>query len=125
MEKCLAAFKQYYVEVLKQQYADFNGRARRRDYWMFVLFNVIFAVIASILDGVIGITLIGAIYSLAILVPSIAFGVRRLHDIGKSGWWYLIVFIPLVGAIWLIVLFCTDSQAGENEWGANPKEIKE
>ena len=123
MEKCLELFKRHYVEVLKQQYADFEGRARRRDYWMFFLFNAIISVVLSGITTAIGITFISAIYSLAVLVPSIAFAVRRLHDIGKSGWWFLIILIPLVGAIWLIVLLCTDSQAGENEWGANPKEV--
>jgi len=124
MEKCLAAFKQYYVEVLKQQYADFNGRARRRNFWMFFLFNSIIAVVIAAITGAIGITFISSIYALAVLVPGIAIAVRRLHDVGKSGWWLLISLIPIVG-IWLIVLLCTDSQAGENEWGANPKEIAE
>jgi uncharacterized membrane protein YhaH (DUF805 family) len=119
----------WYLKVLKQ-YADFNGRARRKEYWMFVLFNMIFAIVAMILDNVLGIAMEGigygplyGLYLLAIIIPSIAVGVRRLHDIGKSGWMMLISFIPLIGGIWLLVLFVTDGNPGENEYGANPKEM--
>jgi uncharacterized membrane protein YhaH (DUF805 family) len=117
----------WYLMVLKN-YANFSGRARRTEYWMFALFNFIFIIAAMILDNVLG-TKIGMLpygvfyflYVLAILVPSLAVGVRRLHDVGKSGWFYFIVLVPLIGGIWLLVLFCTDSVAGENKWGANPK----
>lgn len=112
-----------------QQYADFSGRARRKEYWMFVLFNAIVAFVISFILGLIaGLTGIAAlvylsyIYTLAVLIPSLAVCVRRLHDVGKSGWMYLICLIPVVGWIWLIVLFCTDSQKGSNKWGNNPKE---
>jgi uncharacterized membrane protein YhaH (DUF805 family) len=119
----------WYLKVLKQ-YADFNGRARRKEYWMFVLFNMIFAIVAMILDNVLGIAMEGigygplyGLYVLAIIIPSIAVGVRRLHDIGKSGWMYLITFIPLIGPFWLLLLMTTDSNPGENQYGENPKEI--
>lgn len=119
----------WYLKVLKQ-YADFSGRARRTEYWMFVLFNMIFASVAIILDNILGIAMEGigygplyGLYVLAMLIPGLAVGVRRLHDVGKSGWMFLIGLIPLVGAIWLLVLFCTDSQQGNNKWGLNPKEI--
>lgn len=119
----------WYLKVLKQ-YADFNGRARRKEYWMFVLFNMIFAVAAMILDNVLGIAMEGigygpiyGLYLLAIIIPSIAVGVRRLHDIGKSGWMMLISLIPLIGGIWLLVLMVTDSNPEENEYGPNPKEV--
>lgn len=112
-----------------QQYADFSGRARRKEYWMFVLFNAIVAFVISFILGLIaGLTDIAAlanlsyIYTLAVLIPSLAVCVRRLHDVGKSGWMYLICLIPVVGWIWLIILFCTDSQKGSNKWGNNPKE---
>ncbi len=123
----------WYLKVLKN-YAGFTGRARRMEYWMFVLFNVIFLIIASILDSLLGINFgsgagaavgvgpIYTIYALAVLIPSIAVAVRRLHDIGKSGWWIFISLIPLVGPIWLLVLYFTDSQPGANEYGPNPKE---
>jgi len=117
----------WYLKVLKQ-YADFTGRARRQEYWMFVLFNIIFSAAAGMVDGMLGsniterLGIVGTLYYLAILVPSIAVAVRRLHDVGKSGWMVLIILIPLVGFIWLIVLLATDGQSGENKWGTNPKE---
>jgi uncharacterized membrane protein YhaH (DUF805 family) len=127
----------WYLKVLKQ-YADFSGRSRRTEYWMFVLFNFIFACIAMLIDNVLGITFhfggadgtavpffygyIYVLYTLAVLVPGLAVLVRRLHDVGKSGWMFLIALIPIIGAIWLLVLLCTDSQPGSNKWGFNPKE---
>ena len=113
--------KEWYVKVLKQ-YTDFSGRARRREYWMFVLANFIVALVLGIIDRIFGWgQILSEIYSLAVLLPSIAVCIRRLHDIGKSGWWLLIALIPLIGEIWLIVLFCQDSQYGANQWGENPK----
>ncbi|MCL2041188.1 MAG: DUF805 domain-containing protein [Bacteroidales bacterium] len=120
----------WYFKVLKQ-YADFSGRARRKEYWMFVLFTMIFMVVAMILDRTLGTTFsfygqsfgygwIYLIYFLVMILPSSAVGVRRLHDIGKSGWNYLLGFIPFVGAIILFVWACKESQAGENKWGINP-----
>jgi len=118
----------WYLKVLKQ-YADFSGRARRQEYWMFVLFNMIFALIAVGLDNLLGIALDGigygpiyGLYILALIIPSLAVAVRRLHDIGKSGWMVLISFIPIIGGIWLLVLLVMDSVPGENEYGPNPKE---
>jgi len=117
----------WYLQVLKN-YAVFTGRARRKEYWMFVLFNIIFAVLAIILDNILGTTIQGAgyglfylLYGLAVLIPGLAVGVRRLHDIGKSGWFLLISLIPIIGAIWLIVLLATAGNAGENKYGADPK----
>jgi len=119
----------YYLKVL-QNYATFSGRARRSEYWYFLLFNIIFAFVAMILDNVLGIAMDGVgygpiygLYVLALLIPQLAVVVRRLHDVGKSGWMFLIAFIPLIGAIWLLVLFCTDSQQRTNKWGENPKEV--
>jgi uncharacterized membrane protein YhaH (DUF805 family) len=111
----------YYIDAWKN-YVNFNGRARRKAYWMFVLFNIIAAVILSIIDNVIGTGgILGGLYSLAVLLPGIALGVRRLHDIGKSGWWLLIALVPLIGFIVLIIFAVTDSQPGENQYGPNPK----
>lgn len=117
----------WYLKVLKQ-YANFSGRARRKEYWMFFLFNIIFIAIALILDNILGIATQGfgplyGIYCLAIIVPSLAVVVRRLHDTGKSGWWFFISLVPLIGGIWLLVLLVTDSTPGANEYGSNPKEI--
>lgn len=112
----------YYINAFKN-YVNFKGRARRKEYWMFVLFNFIVAFVLGIIDGLIGITVLSTIYSLAVIIPSLALCFRRLHDIGKSGAWILIGLIPLVGEIILLVFFCTDSQAGENQYGPNPKGV--
>lgn len=109
----------WYVEVLKK-YAEFNGRARRTEYWMFVLFNLIISIILVMVDNFLG-TPFNFIYGLAIIIPGIAVGVRRLHDIGKSGWMLLIAIIPIIGAIWLIVLLATSGDYGDNEYGSDPK----
>lgn len=101
----------YYFKAL-QNYAVFSGRARRKEYWMFTLFNTIFSVLLMMIE--MGDTIIYTIYSLAVLVPSIAVGVRRMHDVGKSGWCLLI-------PIYNFVLAVTDSEQAENEYGPNPK----
>lgn len=114
----------YYIAVLKK-YAVFSGRARRKEYWMFVLFNFIISFIISLIGTFIETLLfLQYLYMLAILIPGIAVTVRRLHDTNRSGWWYFIVFIPIVGAIVLIVFLAQDSQSGENQYGPNPKEIE-
>jgi len=117
----------WYIKVIKN-YAVFSGRARRKEYWMFVLFNIIFAFVAVLLDNAFGTAmedtsygLIYSLYMLAVLIPSLAVSVRRLHDVGKSGWFILISLIPLIGTIWLLVLMVTDGQSGKNSYGANPK----
>lgn len=112
----------WYLEVLKK-YATFDGRATRSEFWYFVLFNIIFSIVCGILDAIIGskVGIIGLIYSLAVLLPSIAVATRRLHDINKSGWWQLIVLIPIIGAIVLIIWAVKDSMSGTNRYGDNPK----
>ncbi len=117
----------WYLAVLKK-YAVFSGRARRKEYWMFTLFNIIFAIIAMVIDNVIGTAIKGIgygliyiLYILAVLLPALAVSVRRLHDTGRSGWFLLIMLIPFVGPIWLLVLMCLDGTPGENKYGANPK----
>jgi len=119
----------WFLGALKK-YAVFEGRARRREYWFFVLFVVIIAVVLAIADRITGTYsaaygtgLLGGLFSLAVLIPSLAVGARRLHDTGRSGWWLLIGLIPFVGAIVLIVFFVIDSQAGTNEYGPNPKGV--
>jgi len=117
----------WYFKVLKQ-YADFNGRASRKEYWMFVLFNFIISIIAVIIDVILelemeGIGPIFIIYFFVIFIPRIAVGVRRLHDSGKSGWMMLIVLIPMIGIIWYIILMTIDSDFGENQYGEDPKQI--
>ncbi|MDE5906605.1 MAG: DUF805 domain-containing protein [Alistipes sp.] len=111
----------WYLTVIKNHYADFKSRARRQEFWMYMLVNFVISVVLGIIGSLIHFTLLGSIYSLAVLVPTLSVGVRRLHDMGKSGWWYLICLVPVLGAIYLIYLWCQDSQAEANEWGANPK----
>ena len=118
----------WYIEVLKK-YTEFSGRSRRKEYWYFVLFNFIVSflfigvdVILGTFNSEAGYGVFNTAYSLAVLLPTIGVGIRRLHDIGKSGWWLLIGLIPLIGAIVLIVFFVKDSQPGENQYGPNPKE---
>ncbi len=113
---------EWYLRVVKDNYANFKGRARRKEYWMFVLFNMIFVFVVAIIDYLLGtFPLIYGIYLLAVIIPSLAVFVRRLHDIGKSGWWFFVGLIPIIGAIWLLVLLCTDGNPGENSYGPSPK----
>lgn len=112
MEHFIAAYKQY---------ADFQGRANRQKYWMFYLFYMIAYIVLSIIDAIIGTEgLLGGIFALGSLVPSLAIGARRLHDIDKSGWWQLLILIPIIGAIVLLVFFVTKGTNGDNRFGPDP-----
>ena len=120
----------WYLKCWKQ-YADFSGRARRKEYWIFSLINYIIIFFLYILQIVmiestlwLIFPIIFFLYAVAVFLPGLAVDIRRLHDIGKSGWWYLIYLIPIIGAIWLTGLMCLDSEPGENQWGENPKEIE-
>ena len=118
--------KEYFLDVITNHFADFNGRARRKEYWMFFLCNFVVSLVLGIIVGLIApkeATALSGIYTLALLLPGLSLGVRRLHDTGKSGWFLLLGLIPIVGAIILLVFFCTDSQPGSNEYGPNPKGI--
>ncbi|MBT2452234.1 DUF805 domain-containing protein [Streptomyces sp. ISL-43] len=113
----------YYTDVLKK-YATFSGRARRQEFWMFFLINVAVAIVVAIIDAVIGAnSILSIVYAVAVLVPGLAVTVRRLHDIGKSGWWFFIYFVPLIGWIWLIVLLATEGQPNPNQYGPSPKAV--
>ena len=113
----------YWVGCWKK-YATFSGRARRKEYWMFVLFNMLIAFGVNVVDAVLGMEgLLGGLYSLAVLIPGWAVFTRRMHDIGKSGWWWLIGLVPVVGAIVLLVFMCKDGQPGDNAYGPNPKGV--
>ncbi|MHA8082717.1 DUF805 domain-containing protein [Aquirufa sp. A-Brett2-15D] len=103
----------YYLHVLKN-YATFSGRARRSEYWYFVLFNAILSFGIGFVGGLVDFAWLSTIYQVAIIIPSIAVGVRRMHDVGKSGWFLLI-------PIYNLVLACTDGVKGDNEYGADPK----
>ncbi|MDG6779010.1 DUF805 domain-containing protein [Thiomicrorhabdus sp. zzn3] len=111
-----------------KQYADFSGRATRKQYWLFLLFYLIFYFVLTVIDmsfnvydEVYGIGLLTTIYSLGLFIPSLAVLARRLHDIGRTGWWMLIGLIPLIGPIVLIIFAVLDSQPGENQYGMSSK----
>lgn len=124
----------YYLTVLKK-YAVFKGRARRAEYWYFLLFNAIVSIILGILGKAIGvfnitigtigneINILSIVYGLAVFMPGLAVSARRLHDVGKSGWMILINLIPLIGTIWILILMTRESVSGENEYGPNPKNV--
>lgn len=108
------------VTICFQKYADFDGRARRSEYWYFCLFDMLLSAVASFIFG--GDSIITSIVSLLTLLPGLAVGCRRLHDIGKSGWCQLLHLIPIVGSIVLLIWLTQDSTYGDNLYGANPKQ---
>ena len=123
---------EWYLKVMRDNYANFSGRARRKEYWMFVLVQTIVMIGLIILDSVLGLDFelqgislgYGYLYLIGLIVhfiPSLAVLVRRLHDVGKSGWFYFIFLIPLIGVLWLLVLYCTEGQKQDNKWGPDPK----
>ncbi len=112
----------WYVEALKK-YTVFTGRSQRSEYWFFTLFNIIISVVIGLVEGFVGSpSILGLLYTFAVLLPGLAVSVRRLHDTNHSGWWLLIALIPLVGAVILLIFMVTDSTPGENQYGVNPKE---
>mgnify|MGYP006108631735 FL=1 len=122
----------WYLKVMRDNYANFSGRARRKEYWMYTLMLIPIMIVLILLDNILGLTfemlgqdlgygwlyLIGALVH---LIPGFALSIRRLHDIGKSGWFFLIILIPLIGGIWLFVLWCTEGNKSENKWGPDSK----
>lgn len=112
-----------YIKALKM-YVEFTGRSRRKNYWMFMLVNIVISVVLQVVENLLfGSSYLGWLYSLALFLPSLGLGVRRLHDISKSGWFLLLGFIPLIGAIILIVFAAQDSKPGDNQYGPNPKGL--
>lgn len=119
---------EWYKKVVFENYANFSGRARRSEYWYYTLANTILAILAMILDNVAGLAFgnigYGPLYSviaLGTIIPGLAVLVRRLHDVGKSGWFFFIILIPIIGSIWLLVLLCTEGESGTNQYGPDPK----
>ena len=115
----------WYIKVVRDNYANFEGRARRKEYWMFVLINTIISFVLGFVDGIISGPegwVLGVVYTLAVMIPSIAVSVRRFHDINKSGWWVLgLSLFVVVGWIWGFVLACQDSDIGDNSYGSSDK----
>ena len=123
---------EWYLKVMRDNYSNFSGRARRKEYWMFVLVQAIVMIGLMILDSVLGLDFelqgislgYGYLYLIGIIVhfiPSLAVVVRRLHDVGKSGWFYLLILIPFIGWLWLLILYCIEGQKQDNKWGPDPK----
>lgn len=111
----------YFLDVMKK-YAVFEGRARRKEYWMFQLIAFLISIGLIIIDTILGsFNILQMIFSVAILLPSLGVSIRRLHDIGKSGWWLFIALIPLIGGIWLLILHCNEGDNGSNRYGSDPK----
>ncbi len=111
---------EWYLKVVRDNYANFNGRARRQEFWMFVLFNLIFSAVAGALDGMFGTMFISGIYGLAMFLPGLAVSIRRLHDTDKTGWFLLLGLIPVVGLV-LIYFFIVEGDNGSNKYGNSPK----
>ena len=129
-------FNRYFLDTIKNRYAQFGGRASRSEFWYFALFYFIADIIVAVVDAFVLNPMIGVspdqaakggflqmIFALALIIPSIALGIRRLHDTGKSGWWYLLVFIPVIGWLALLYFYVLDSQPGTNQYGENPKGL--
>lgn len=117
----------WYLEVLKK-YAVFEGRARRKEYWFFILFNVLISIAMAVIDRLTGnvspengLGILSGLYALGVMIPGIAVSVRRLHDTGRNGWWLLITFVPIIGAIVFFYFMVLNSDAETNEYGSSPK----
>jgi len=111
----------WYLQALKK-YADFGGRARRSEYWMFILFNIIiFIALFAIEAAAGGPGILAVLYNFGVFIPTLAVTTRRLHDTDRSGWYILITLVPLVGSLVLLFFMCQDSAPGANRFGANPK----
>ena len=126
--------KKYYLNILTNKYADFSGRARRKEYWMWTLYATLIFILAMIMDNMLGLNFellgqdlgYGWMYVIAGIInfiPGLSIVVRRLHDVGKSGWFFLIILIPIIGWIGILIFLCSDGDKEENKWGTNPKII--
>ncbi|MDD7578781.1 MAG: DUF805 domain-containing protein [Elusimicrobia bacterium] len=113
------AVKTYFIDVLKNHYVDFKGRATRQQYWMFVLFYFILSIVIGIIGAICSDTVNGilsTLLTLGLFLPSLGIGVRRLHDTDRSGWWYLLILLPFIGGLVLLVFFCLPGTEGENRF---------
>ncbi|WP_108650693.1 DUF805 domain-containing protein [Dongshaea marina] len=110
----------WYLAVLKK-YAVFSGRAQRKEYWMFTLVNFIISLLLILFTGLNEVGWIATLYLLVLIIPNLSVGVRRLHDTNRSGWWMLLLLIPLIGPLILLVFFCSEGEHSANRFGENPK----
>jgi len=115
---------EWYLKVVRDNYANFTGRARRQEYWMFSLFHLIAIIVLMVIDNVIfGTTVLTGLYLLATLVPAIAVTIRRFHDQDKSGWFVLLGLIPAIGGLILLVFMCFEGTRANNRFGMDPKQL--
>jgi len=119
----------WYIQVLKK-YADFSGRASRSEYWWFMLFTTLVNIILMVVDSQLGtfndaagMGMLGGLYTLLVLLPSIGVQVRRLHDVDRSGWWLLIYLVPIIGFIVIMIFACMKGTSGSNRFGLDPLEL--
>ena len=121
--------QEYFIDIVRYKYIQYQGRARRKEYWMFTLFYSIIIITVDIISAIAApdspaggaMDILSWLINLGLFLPSICLGVRRLHDTGRSGWWLLLSF-TLIGIIPLLIFLCLDSQPGENQYGPNPKK---
>ncbi len=114
----------WFMSVVTQHYFDFNGRARRAEFWWYILVYLIIAIVLNVIGSILHLNgLLGGLFGLALLLPSIGVAVRRLHDTNRSGWWYFIVLVPLVGVVLLSIWFAAEGTKGPNTYGPDPKGI--
>ncbi|KLT69462.1 MULTISPECIES: DUF805 domain-containing protein [unclassified Flavobacterium] len=120
---------EWYKKVVFENYANFSGRARRSEYWYYCLASALISMILGVLDyfanlspGGLELGVFRGLYGLVVFIPGLAVMVRRLHDVGKSGWFIFIILIPLIGVIWFFISLCTEGDDGQNEYGADPKD---
>ena len=121
----------WYLEAFKK-YAVFQGRAGRKDYWFFVLFNIIVSMVLGYIDRLTGtfvadtgFGILSAVYTLAVILPGISVSVRRLHDTGRSGWWFLVTIVPVLGFFVFLYFMILESDPGSNKYGALPRSVSD
>lgn len=113
----------WYIDVLKN-YVGFSGRARRTEFWMFALISFVVATVLTIVENLVGVPgTLSSLYNLAVLLPSLAVAMRRLHDTGRSGFWLLLIFIPVLGWLVLLIFYILEGTSGDNEYGPDPKAV--
>lgn len=112
----------WFMKVVTQHYFDFNGRARRAEFWWYIVVYMVLAIIVNVIDSMVHLGgLLGGLLSLALLLPNLGVAVRRLHDTNRSGWWILIALVPLVGIVLLIIWYAAEGTKGPNTYGPDPK----
>ena len=113
----------WYIDPIKDHYVDFDGRAMREPFWLFVLINMVVSYAVSYVGEMTSFKHLSDLYGIAILLPALSLTARRLHDTGRSGWWQLLLLIPIIGWIILLVFLVQDTELQDNQYGQNPKAV--